>query len=96
MSKPTSEVHNAVRQIMFNELGLNRDGIREMVREAVDEIVTKEAGKQFDRLLVRAINDKLPKYQDIEEQLAELTYEAVAKHWRGDEAEVTVRWSEKK
>ena len=31
------DIHNAVRNIMFNEMGLNRDEIRQLVREEVSK-----------------------------------------------------------
>lgn len=41
-------VTNAVRQVLCNELGLTRDGVREMTRSLVEETVNKHVQRLLD------------------------------------------------
>jgi hypothetical protein len=57
---PEKDVLKAVRQIMFNELGLNRNAIQQMVAEEIAKGIDRHIGaqnKSFDDLLMEALSN---------------------------------------
>jgi len=77
--QPTLMSTNQVRQILFNELGLSREFVRDLIKEVVEKTIEKyfKSG-HFEKYLKDAIDKELRTYHYGRDELKALVGSAVA------------------